>query len=256
MMIDIKYCRTMLLFSFILFFGGYQLDAIKPKTKRSKPLEKLEKLVKDNERMISNEKKSISDINSDNKKSFAYKIKIQSGDYSLNIETNCLNDSLSPDEAGYTYPVTKQMLIFQYKNRILNSFNHPVVNCKRELKNGKKVEVLENEIIQMGILHGKNGVIYYVEGNSCNTCSEFEGFYSLKGETLWHNYTYYKTSDVQWIESVNNYNSMIKKYGIENRDIEMVCVLPIEKRNERFKTRIIKPVGGKWCQSPISARIR
>ncbi|MDP4291437.1 MAG: hypothetical protein Q8908_10190 [Bacteroidota bacterium] len=239
---DIKYCSTILSISFILFFCGYQSDAIKPKTKRSNLLENHEILVKDNERMISNGKKSISDINSDNKKSFTYKIKIQSGDYSLSIETTCLNDSLSPEEAGYTYPVTKQMLIFQYKNRILNSFNHPVVNCKRELKNGKKVEALENEIIQMGILHEKNYIIYYVEGNSCNACSEFEGFYSLKGETLWHNYTYYKISDVQWTKSVNNYNSMIKKYGIENRNIEMVRVLPIEKRNERFETRIIKPV--------------
>jgi hypothetical protein len=234
----------MLLFSFSLFFRVYHSDANNPKTNNSEPLKNHEILVKvkDNGRMILNGKKSFLVINPDNKKSFTYKTKIQSSNYSLSIATTCLNDSLSPDEAGYTYPVTRQILIFKYKKSILNSFNHPVLNCKRELKNGKKVEALENEIIQIGILQGKNGVIYYVEGNSCNACSEFEGFYSLRGETLWCNYTHNKISNEQWVRSVNNYNAMIKKYGIENRDIEMVHVLPIERRNVRFKTRIIKPV--------------
>jgi hypothetical protein len=225
MVLKIIYNKKMLLISLFLFFGIHHLALGTPSPKNIKPKTIHKLLVKDIGR-----------------KSFTYNVKIQDDDYSLSIVTTYLNDSLSPYEAGYTYPVTRQILIFRYKNTILKKFNHPVVNCKRELKNGKKAVTLENEIIQIGVLQGNNGNIYYVEGGSCNACSEFDGFYSLRGETLWYNYTHYKLSNDQWIRSVNKYNAMIKKYGIENRNIEMVSVLPIEKRNIKFKSRIIQPV--------------
>jgi len=224
-MLYINYYPKLLLISLFLYFGAHHFASGTPSPKKSKPKVIHEILVKDIGR-----------------KSFTYKIKIQNNDYSLSIVTTYLNDSLSPYEAGYTYPIIRQILIFQYKNTIIKRFNHPVINCKRELKNGKKAVALENEIIQIGVLQGKNGNTYYVVGNSCNACSEFDGFYSLRGETLWYNYTHYKLSNDQWIRSVDKYNAMIKKYGIENRNIEMVSVLPIERKNVKFKSHIIQPV--------------
>ena len=150
------------------------------------------------------------------------------GDYSLEIKTfyfddeQALNNQLLPNST-----VFKQTLIFKRDGKIIAQKDFPV---KKKIikKNGTKLIVLDNVIYQIGMVKGKKGGFYKIDGSGgCNGCSEYWGAYSMQGKLL--NETYF--SPGLFDHKVGNFNEIIKRYALDPakvkaHDLEVICVFP------------------------------
>lgn len=158
---------------------------------------------------------------------FMYKDCLQCDEYELCIETYCLYDSVIKSESNLFNPVCiKQELFFFQEGSILKKIDYPVNKIKQVVFSGNKIEMLENVIINIGVIDGKRGSLFSVKGyGGCNSCSEFYGLYSLKGELLW--YSYAKKNEV--FNQFGDFNQIIHQYGIKENIIfessyKKICV--------------------------------
>jgi hypothetical protein len=175
----------------------------------------------------SNKQLSIRDSlleNYKNTKQFSYIEKIKNGEYVMEIETYCINDTLSLQDAVdslTTRPIiVKQKLIFKKRDSILNSRVIPLRSICRNNYHGNKVKALEVIIFQLFVINGKKGSIFGIYGSGlCNgsNCPEYNGFYTMEGLTLYQGYLdkynqklvnkifkIYDISDTSYSNSLNN----------------------------------------------------
>ena len=122
----------------------------------------------------------------------------------------------SKNEKNY-FPIycTKQRLLFyDNQNKSTTETTLPVKKNSKNLDCGKKLEILENEIIYIGIINGKNDFFYSLIGDGgCNECSELYALYSKNGNLL---YLDYFEKDIIYNQS-GNLDSICTSFGISKK---------------------------------------
>ena len=152
-------------------------------------------------------------------KSFSYIKKIESGNYSMEIETLCTNDTLACEESEYenggvfelvSRPnIVKQRLIFKKQGIVQKSFDVPVKHIYRNNYKGEKIKSLEINIWNIFLIHGDKGSIWGVLGTGlCRVgdCPEFTGLYTIDGNIIFQSNTGHACQF--------NINNFLEKYGI------------------------------------------
>ncbi len=140
--------------------------------------------------------------------------KISFNHYTLVVKTLYNKDSVSVDEPNLFNPICfSQELIFMFKDSITKRILQSVKKIKQKTYNGRELLMLENVITDIGIVIGKKGVLFAINGyGGCNSCSEYYGLYSLDGNLLFYSYgtTYNK------FDSMGNLEDVLKQFGIDD----------------------------------------
>lgn len=151
--------------------------------------------------------------------------------YALQIRSTYLNDTNYIKNDWPTVQnqvVLAQQLIFKYKDSVLCT--RPFRVRKRSfVKFNKKVDLLDAVIFEAAAITGTKGSFYKIRGSGgCTDCSNYTGYYSLKGEILYENY--FSDKD-KFVKNVGNYKSIWSNYGVQARraniaDINNTIVFP------------------------------
>ncbi len=120
--------------------------------------------------------------------------KLVNGDYSLEIETEFLNDSLVLDnviDPLYSRPIiSKQKLIFKKNNAILRELFPMIKQIEARNNYGKKILMLDASIYSLSVYSG-NRDLFSVKG--CGILNgeipEFFGLYTMEGKVLYEGYS-------------------------------------------------------------------
>lgn len=165
------------------------------------------------------------------------------GNYSLEIVSSYFFDSLFLSQ-GWVFDqndiVINQILFFKTHDTILKQLDFDVRQILTNRDNGK-YKLLDNVIRGVSVVRGKNGWFYKISGvGGCNECSEYSGFFSLKGEILWKLYTS-SMDNFSYIEG--NYNNVLKEYGIIDsskisKKIYGTWVFPPQYSGKVYETRL------------------
>lgn len=130
-----------------------------------------------------------------NYKRFSYIEKITIGFYSMEVETFCLNDSLSFEDSYNLLSacpiIEKQRLIFKTNKIISKSFFIPLKSKYIKNYKGEKIKTKDVNIWEINVLHGKTDSIFSIYGSGLcggNLCPEFIGFYSKQGLPIFQSY--------------------------------------------------------------------
>ncbi len=138
--------------------------------------------------------------------------RISYGDYTLIVESECLNKKLSSDEYRFTFgsaAKSQQLLFIHGQDTIV--VQHPVGRVKLLLEDGSKEDVLENVITQIAVMKGARGSLYHVSGyGGCNSCGEWFGIYTTDGVLLCHTHG----GKERYISSSGSYEQVFEDYGI------------------------------------------
>lgn len=133
--------------------------------------------------------------------------------YFMEVISSIEKGKSSKNEKNY-FPIycTKQRLLFHdSSNKAPLEIILPVKKISKNLDSGKKLEVLENEIIYIGVIKGKNDFFYTLIGDGgCNECSELYALFTKNGELK---YLDYFESDTIYIQS-GNLDSVCSNLGI------------------------------------------
>ncbi len=139
-------------------------------------------------------------------------IVIKKDDYIIKAETIFMKDSVLGSDTNVFSPICiDQYLIFTHNDTVLKRVRYPAKKIWQKTYNSQNVLMLENVIFNIGIINGKYGSLLAVNGyGGCNSCSEFLGLYSMKGDLLYESYVHLN----QTITLVGNPQQTLKKYGI------------------------------------------
>jgi len=86
--------------------------------------------------------------------------------------------------------IEEQSLVFFENGSEINKSTLPLPKMTVENIEGDSIKVVENAIIELGVLKGKTSNLFVVQGQGhCNACPEFFGIYSQKGVLLWYTYS-------------------------------------------------------------------
>jgi hypothetical protein len=161
--------------------------------------------------------------------------------YSLKIVTECLYDS-SFFNKGYILDrnmfTISQTIIFLYKDSTIKHVKHPVNHITQKTSSMAKVKVLDNVIYAIGVVETKDSVFYVIKGSGgCNTCSEFYGFYSLKGDLYW---SMYSSKIDNFKKETGDYSMVVKRLEISDnlrkaRDLKMKTIFPPKESGKEVK---------------------
>lgn len=121
---------------------------------------------------------------------FSYFRYVSHDHYALGINTICYNDSVNADETNIFNPIVlKQELYFLKNNRIISERESVSHKISQSISHGEEMEMLENVIYEIGVIHRKEKPIFVVYGyGGCNSCTEYFGYYSMDGKLLWEFY--------------------------------------------------------------------
>jgi hypothetical protein len=141
--------------------------------------------------------------------------KLVNGVYSLEIETEFLNDSLVLDnviDPLYSRPIiSKQKLIFKKNNAILRELFPMIKQIEARNKYGKKILMLDASIYSISVYSG-NRDLFSVKG--CGILNgeipEFFGLYTMEGKVLYEGYSNKGT----FKNSYGDLKVVLKNYGI------------------------------------------
>jgi hypothetical protein len=141
--------------------------------------------------------------------------KLVNGDYSLEIETEFLNDTLVIDnviDSLYSTPIiSKQKLIFKKNNAILRELFPMIKQIVARNKNGKKILMLDASIYSISVYSG-NRDLFSVKG--CGILNgeipEFFGLYTMEGKVLYDGYS----NKGAFKNSYRDLKVVLKNYGI------------------------------------------
>jgi hypothetical protein len=148
--------------------------------------------------------------------------------YSLQIRTTYLNDI---DYVNNGWPteqnqvVLGQELIFEYMDSILCAIPFHVQK-RTSIKLNKKISLLDAVVFEAAIINGTKGSIYKIRGSGgCTDCSNYTGYYSLKGTLLFENYFSHKD---KFVKNFGDYKKVLRRYGVEEKvhNIKNITVFP------------------------------
>lgn len=146
---------------------------------------------------------------------FKTKDKLVNSDYSLEIETEFLNDTLSLDyviDPLYVRPIiSMQKLIFKKKNAITKEIYPMIMQIDSRNKNGKKILMLDASIYSITTYSGKRD-LFSVKGCGLlkGEIPEFFGLYSMEGQVLYEGYSKFGPSK----KTYRDLKEILKDYGI------------------------------------------
>ena len=177
------------LISFFILIAFACVSKKVPKVKNQKSIHSLKK------RELSNvEKRDALLKKYNNLLKFNTSDKLVNGVYSLEIETEFLNDSLVLDnviDPLYSRPIiSKQKLIFKKNNAILRELFPMIKQIEARNKYGKKILMLDASIYSLSVYSG-NRDLFSVKG--CGILNgeipEFFGLYTMEGKVLYEGYS-------------------------------------------------------------------
>lgn len=163
--------------------------------------------------------------------------------YSLEVKTTYLNDSVFLNEKwafDLNDVVSNQELIFKLGDQIIVQRNHNVRKRKSKKAIGT-INLLDNVIRGVSVVKGGSGSFYKIEGaGGCNACSEYSGYFSLRGELLWENYS---SRMGNFETGKGNYDKVLAKYNVLDTSaiapkIKGIWVFPPQKSGEMYTTKL------------------
>lgn len=119
------------------------------------------------------------------------KNEIIDGNYKLVLITK-LHPKKIQNGAEYNFNsvIEEQTLHFFEHESEINKSILPFPKITVESIEGDSIKVVENAIIELGVLKGETSNLFVVQGQGhCNACPEFFGIYSQKGVLLWYTYS-------------------------------------------------------------------
>ena len=149
-------------------------------------------------------------------KKFSFIVSVSNGQYTMELETFCINDTLNTNyahDSSDVWPIIeKQKLIFKYKDSVTNQFFIPLKEISRKNHSGKTIRSLDAFIWNLNTLIGLNGTIFSIDGNgTCEgkNCQDFIGLYSLSGEPILQEY-------INEGNNIGGLHKVLVKYGISD----------------------------------------
>ena len=117
--------------------------------------------------------------------------------YSIVVKSYYVKDSVDRSGSNLFNPVCiKQTIYFYKEHQLIRTLYSSAKKIIQKISSGKKMMMLENVIVSIGLIKCKNGIFVVIEGSGgpeCDSCSFFEGIYNLTGGALAVNYaTKYK----------------------------------------------------------------
>jgi len=145
-----------------------------------------------------------------------YSDSINVGEYSLKIVSYYLQGSVQSDQKHFFPSICVEQTLFFLKNNIVSKkCNYQVKKVAQMVESGQKIKMLENVIVEIGVVEGKYGSVFVIGGyGGCNSCSELDGVFSMKGEKL---YLLYRERNIEF-ENFGNLDSISLKYGFMQDD--------------------------------------
>jgi len=115
---------------------------------------------------------------------------LKDGDYKIMIITTYLVDSLNSNAPMWFYPLfLDQNIQLFYKDKIVYLGPHKVKKISVWTANHDSLVILENAIVEVGIIDGDKNRFFSIEGyGGCNSCPEYREILNNKGESLFLTY--------------------------------------------------------------------
>lgn len=152
-------------------------------------------------------------------RNFTYTKTISRGEITIELETQCLNDTLaSTEDSDYedavspllTRPViVGQILKFKRNGTLIKDYIIPIKKVVRTNYIGNKIECLEQNIWCLYFIEGENDTVIGISGSGLcevSECPEFIGLYSEKGDVIYEFSTTTKNE--------KSLDEVLKKYKI------------------------------------------
>jgi|SRR6218665_232087 len=170
------------------FFIFVSLGGCNPQKNKNKPEDALISEKKDEPAQLNEEEVKVSEG------VFLKTSKISNGDYTMKIDSYYTDAEMDSSVIIFVKnAILKQEIFFLSKDSILKKEAYKVKMLRLKTTKGKRIEIQENTIYQIGIVYGENDWLYIISGGGINgTQSEFYGAYSAKGDLLWYSYFTYK----------------------------------------------------------------
>lgn len=126
--------------------------------------------------------------------------------------------------------VINQTLVFMKGEQVLSTRTHYANSQIHKNIEGKTL-LLENVLVEAGIVYGQKGSFYSVAGSGlCNSCSVYSGYFSLNGKLLAEEYVEY--SD-KYNYSLGSLSDIAKNYSLPNNrltnNLNDIWVFPPQK---------------------------
>ena len=161
------------------------------------------------------------------KKYFNYSVLLQSGEYSVEVKTYCLNDTL-PDENTTTlidgvFPlvtrpvIIEQNLIFRHKKIEHRRYKIPFKTITRTNNVGKKINCLEQNAWVIFSIKSMKDTLYGLAGTGLcmvGDCPEFIGFYTRTGKVL------FEIAGSQKENKGQSYNTILRQFGKQKESLQ------------------------------------
>jgi len=138
--------------------------------------------------------------------------------YKVEVTSVYLDDSVARDESNLFNPVCLSQRLSFYEDHVLKKTQaHPVRTITQKVSSGKRVEMLEDVITDIGVIRGKRGLLVVTQGyGECSSCSEFYGVYSMQGDRLWY---VYRTKQEVYKEE-GNAEKVFSDYGANEEEMD------------------------------------
>ncbi|WBM74616.1 hypothetical protein [Saprospira grandis] len=131
-------------------------------------------------------------------------------DYAMTVKTVHLFDSAVDKEPIFIPAIWSQKIEFRKGGKLLQTHWSPALSTERKLSRTKKV-ILENVIDEVGVLAGRHGCMFFLDGVSpCNSCTEMKLVFSLEGKLLFAAYGSRYEKHFRY----GNWEQIIEEYGI------------------------------------------
>lgn len=111
-------------------------------------------------------------------------------DYKIQIISDLLCDSLDVSETPWFFmPFSNQTIKLYYQGKLILEREHQ--SKKEEVVNrlNQKVDILENVIVEIGIIPGRQEKLFYINGyGGCTDCTEYLELFDRSGKSFYVSY--------------------------------------------------------------------
>ena len=134
--------------------------------------------------------------------------------YKFVVASSIINDSLKENSYFYSCPLfLKQTIKIYKKNKLILKRNHISKRIDVTSYHGKKLNVIENRITEIGIIDTEKGVLFYINGwGGCDDCSTYLEVIDNYGKTIYLDYS----DKYNVFKSKGDYRNFLKKYKVSN----------------------------------------